>query len=29
VAAAAQALGVPRKTLYDKLRKYQLMAAES
>jgi len=29
VAAAADALGVPKKTLYDKLKKYQLSAGRS
>jgi two-component system, NtrC family, C4-dicarboxylate transport response regulator DctD len=27
VAAAAEQLGIPRKTLYDKLKKYQLLPA--
>ncbi|MFS2117371.1 helix-turn-helix domain-containing protein, partial [Herbaspirillum frisingense] len=27
VAVAAERLGIPRKTLYDKIRKYQLAAA--
>ena len=29
VAAAADALGVPKKTLYDKLKKYQLTAGRA